>query len=59
MDFTGNLGLACRIIFITSSCFQKTPDGVVDIINGLEHPNLKKWQGETDIGTLFAGGFLE
>lgn len=40
-------------------CFSRTADGIIDVINGDIHPTLKNWQGETDIGTLFAGGFLE
>jgi len=39
-------------------CFAKTPEGVTDIVSGSEHPNLKDWQRETSLGTLFAGGVL-
>lgn len=39
-------------------CFQKTADGATDIVRGSEHPRLRKWKGETDLGTLFASGVL-
>lgn len=39
-------------------CFAKTPTGETDIIRGIDHPNLKEWKGETDLGTLFAAGVL-
>lgn len=39
-------------------CFAKTPDGETDIVLGSDHPNLKEWKGETNLGTLFAGGIL-
>jgi predicted ATPase len=38
--------------------FAKTPDGATDIVRGSEHPQLKEWKGETDLGTLFASGVL-
>jgi hypothetical protein len=38
-------------------CF-KTKDGATDIVAGDEHPALKEWRGETNLGTLFAGGVL-
>ena len=39
-------------------CFKKTPEGATDIILGSEHPALKTWRGETNLGVLFAGGVL-
>lgn len=39
-------------------CFAKTPDGATDIVRGSEHPALRDWQGETNLGTLFAAGVL-
>lgn len=39
-------------------CFAKTPEGATDIVRGSEHPQLKEWKGETDLGTLFASGVL-
>jgi predicted ATPase len=39
-------------------CFAKTPEGSTDIVPGNRHPALKEWQGETNLGILFAGGVL-
>lgn len=39
-------------------CFAKTVDGATDIVRGTEHPGLKHWKGEVDLGTLFASGVL-
>ncbi|MDH7577675.1 MAG: AAA family ATPase [Bacillota bacterium] len=39
-------------------CFAKTPEGATDIVLGIEHPRLRDWRGETNLGTLFAGGVL-
>jgi predicted ATPase len=39
-------------------CFARTLDGATDIVNGAEHPALRDWRGETDLGTLFASGIL-
>lgn len=39
-------------------CFSKTPEGATDIVNGSEHPKLRDWQGETNLGVLFAAGVL-
>lgn len=39
-------------------CFAKTTEGATDIVSGSEHPALKEWQGETNLGTLFASGVL-
>jgi hypothetical protein len=39
-------------------CFAKTPEGATDIVRGIDHPGLKHWKGEVDLGTLFASGVL-
>jgi len=39
-------------------CFSKTESGATDIIRGSEHPRLRDWRGETNLGVLFAGGVL-
>jgi predicted ATPase len=39
-------------------CFAKTPEGATDIVAGNLHPALKDWQGETNLGILFASGVL-
>lgn len=39
-------------------CFAKTPEGATDIVLGSEHPALREWRGETNLGVLFAGGVL-
>jgi predicted ATPase len=39
-------------------CFKKTESGATDIVLGSEHPALHDWKGETNLGTLFAGGVL-
>ncbi|MCX7425202.1 MAG: AAA family ATPase [Planctomycetia bacterium] len=39
-------------------CFQKTESGATDIVLGNEHPDLRQWQGDTDLGSLFAAGVL-
>jgi len=39
-------------------CFAKSTDGATDVVEGSEHPRLKQWRGETDLGTLFASGVL-
>ncbi len=40
-------------------CFAKTKDGIADIVQGDEHPNLKNWQHETNLSILFASGILD
>ena len=42
----------------TALCFAKTPDGATGVVLGSEHPALRDWKGETNLGTLFAGGVL-
>jgi predicted ATPase len=39
-------------------CFAKTAEGATDIVLGNEHPKLREWRGETDLGTLLASGVL-
>lgn len=39
-------------------CFSKTESGATDIVRGTEHPALRNWRGETNLGVLFAGGVL-
>lgn len=39
-------------------CFARDESGATDIVRGDEHPKLRRWQGETDLGTLFASGVL-
>jgi len=39
-------------------CFNKTTEGATDIVVGTQHPALKEWRGETNLGTLFAAGVL-
>lgn len=39
-------------------CFAKSEGGATDIVRGDQHPQLKDWHGEVDLGTLFASGIL-
>lgn len=39
-------------------CFAKSKDGSVSVVPGNEHPELRHWHGEVDLGTLFASGVL-
>jgi predicted ATPase len=39
-------------------CFAKTEQGSVDIVKGDDHPALRDWKGEANLGVLFAGGVL-
>jgi predicted ATPase len=39
-------------------CFSKTRDGITDIVNGVGHPALKNWKGETNLSVLYASGIL-
>ena len=39
-------------------CFEKTKDGSTEIMLGSEHPALRDWQHDTDLGSLFAAGVL-
>lgn len=42
----------------TVLCFAKTEDEATDIVRGSEHPALRDWRGETNLGVLFAAGVL-
>ncbi|MBX3176397.1 MAG: ATP-binding protein [Candidatus Hydrogenedentes bacterium] len=42
----------------TILCFAKTVEGAADIVLGGDHPALRSWHGETNLGVLFAGGVL-
>ncbi len=39
-------------------CFARTDEGATDIILGSEHPKLRQWRGDPNLGVLFAGGVL-
>jgi predicted ATPase len=39
-------------------CFARNESGATDIVPGDQHPRLKDWKGEVDLGTLFASGVL-
>jgi predicted ATPase len=39
-------------------CFAKDESGSTDIVLGSEHPNLRNWKGETNLGALLAAGVL-
>ncbi len=39
-------------------CFAKDEEGAVDVVAGPEHPRLRSWRGELDLGSLFASGVL-
>jgi predicted ATPase len=39
-------------------CFAKTEEGATDIVKGSDHPALREWRGETNLGVLFAAGVL-
>lgn len=39
-------------------CFARTKGGATDIVLGSEHPRLREWRHESDLGTLFASGVL-
>ena len=39
-------------------CFGLAEGGVADVIGGNEHPRLKHWQKDVDLGTFFASGVL-
>jgi predicted ATPase len=39
-------------------CFARDSAGATDIVLGSDHPRLRAWRGETDLGTLFASGVL-
>lgn len=39
-------------------CFARTDEGATDIVVGRNHPALREWRGETNLGVLFAAGVL-
>lgn len=39
-------------------CFAKNEDGATDIVSGPNHPQLRQWKRETNLGVLFAAGVL-
>jgi predicted ATPase len=39
-------------------CFAKTVAGATDIVAGNQHPKLRDWRHEENLGVLFAGGVL-
>jgi len=39
-------------------CFAKTPTGATDVVSGSNHPRLRDWRGQMDLGTLYASGVL-
>lgn len=42
----------------TVLCFKKTERGATNVVCGSEHPALRQWRGETNLGTLLASGVL-
>jgi predicted ATPase len=42
----------------TVICFKKDADGATDMVLGSEHPELRNWQGEVNLGVLHASGVL-
>ena len=39
-------------------CFSKGEQGWTDIVSGPQHPALREWKGESNLGLLFAAGVL-
>lgn len=39
-------------------CFSRDATGATDVVRGSDHPRLRDWKRETDLGTLFATGVL-
>jgi len=39
-------------------CFARDDAGATDIVRGSDHPGIRKWKGEIDLGTYFASGVL-
>ena len=39
-------------------CFAKDESGATDIVLGADHPRLKQWRGDMDLGILLASGVL-
>jgi predicted ATPase len=40
-------------------CFAKTDGGATDAVAGHEHPALRQWRGDLNLGHLFAEGVLD
>jgi predicted ATPase len=40
-------------------CFSKSESGAVNVIEGENHPRIKKWKGHVHLPTLHASGVLE
>jgi predicted ATPase len=40
-------------------CFAFTDEGATDIVSGAEHPRLREWRGDENLGALFAAGILQ
>ncbi len=39
-------------------CFARSEEGATDVVRGTEHPRLRGWKGDVDLGTLLASGVL-
>jgi len=39
-------------------CFAKDSTGATDVVRGSDHPRLRDWKRDADLGTLFAAGVL-
>lgn len=39
-------------------CSRLDDNGAATIVQGVDHPQLKEWQGQVDLGALFAAGVL-
>jgi len=39
-------------------CFTRDDERGTEVVVGSEHPRLRDWKGEVDLGTLFASGVL-
>ena len=39
-------------------CFARTSNWATDIVNGKDHPALRDWQGQVNLGILYASGVL-
>jgi len=39
-------------------CLAKTPEGMTDIVLGINHPRLRDWKGNPNLSLLFASGIL-
>ncbi len=40
-------------------CFARTSQSATAVVHGPEHPKLRDWKGDTDLGTLLAAGVLD